>query len=87
MVALDRLEQPVRVTRRQMAKWSKYIAPVDIGRMDLSDSVKLHWFLPTSGDARSPVEAGQGAGGVPGAQCGGLRTDQAASCRGCASVA
>jgi alkanesulfonate monooxygenase len=39
--------------------------------------IKLHWFLPTSGDARSLVGAGQGAGGIPGALRGGLRDDRA----------
>ena len=28
-------------------------------------SLKLHWFLPTSGDARSLVGAGQGAARAP----------------------
>ncbi len=40
-------------------------------------SLKLHWFLPTSGDARSLVGAGQGAGGIPGATRGGLTGERA----------
>jgi alkanesulfonate monooxygenase len=40
-------------------------------------SLKLHWFLPTSGDARSLVGAGQGAGGIPGATRGGLAGERA----------
>ena len=39
--------------------------------------LKLHWFLPTSGDARSLVGAGQGAGGIPGATRGGLSGERA----------
>jgi len=34
------------------------------------DGLKLHWFLPTSGDARSLIGAGQG---TPGSTRGGLR--------------
>ena len=34
-------------------------------------SLKLHWFLPTSGDSRSLVGAGQGADGIPGATAAG----------------
>ena len=39
--------------------------------------LKLHWFLPTSGDARSLVGAGQGAGGIPGATRGVLSGQRA----------
>ncbi len=39
--------------------------------------LKLHWFLPTSGDARSLVGAGQGAGGIPGATRGELSGQRA----------
>lgn len=42
---------------------------------------KLHWFLPTSGDSRALVGAGQGAGGVPGAVKGGLSESLAHSFR------
>src|ERR1700754_630817 len=46
-----------------------------------SSGLRLHWFLPTSGDARSLVGAGQGAGDIPGASRGGLSGDRAGGFR------
>src|SRR6185295_10580356 len=52
------------------------ISSVDIISMTTSlGPMKLHWFLPTSGDARSLVGAGQGVPGSGRAELSSRRAD------------